>query len=108
MFLHNLLNVLVQIANKVGLQKQNVEERRPPLLPNGQSSWLQIQRSGFDSRSYQIFREVVGLERGPTSPVSTIEELLGKNSIGSCLESREYSRRGSAALATRHSSICKS
>jgi hypothetical protein len=27
--------------------------------------WLQIQGSGFDSRSYQIFWEVVGLERGP-------------------------------------------
>jgi hypothetical protein len=27
------------------------------------SSWLQIQRSGFDSRRYQIFWEVVGLER---------------------------------------------
>jgi hypothetical protein len=28
----------------------------------GQSSWLQIQRSGFDSRLYQIFWAVVGLE----------------------------------------------
>jgi hypothetical protein len=31
---------------------------------------------GFDSQRYQIFREVVGLERGPLSVVSTIEELL--------------------------------
>jgi hypothetical protein len=31
---------------------------------------------GFDSRSYQIFREVVGLERGPLSLVRIIEELL--------------------------------
>jgi hypothetical protein len=32
--------------------------------------------SGFDSRRYQIFREVVGLERGPLSLVRIIEELL--------------------------------
>jgi hypothetical protein len=42
----------------------------------GQSSWLQIQRSGFDSRRYQIIREVVALEQGPLNLVSTIEELL--------------------------------
>jgi hypothetical protein len=28
---------------------------RPPLWSSGQSSWLQIQRSDFDSRRYQIF-----------------------------------------------------
>jgi hypothetical protein len=33
----------------------------------------------------------VGLERGPLSLVSTIEELLGRNSSGSSLESQEYS-----------------
>jgi hypothetical protein len=32
-------------------------ETRPPLSSSGQSSWLQIQRSGFDSRRYQIFSE---------------------------------------------------
>jgi hypothetical protein len=32
----------------------------------------------------------VGLERGPLSLVSTIEELLGRKSSGSGLESREY------------------
>jgi hypothetical protein len=42
----------------------------------GQSSWIQIQRSGFDSRRYQIFLEVVGLERVPLRLVSTLEELL--------------------------------
>jgi hypothetical protein len=55
-----------------------VEESRPPLLYSDQSSWLQIQRSGFDSRPYQIFWEVVGLERGPTSLMNTIEELLDR------------------------------
>jgi hypothetical protein len=35
----------------------------------------------------------MGLERGPLSFVSTIEELLERNSSGSGLESREYGRR---------------
>jgi hypothetical protein len=47
----------------------------------------------------------VGLERGPL--VSTIEELLGRKSSGSGLDSRDYGRRGSAALTTRHPSIRK-
>jgi hypothetical protein len=45
---------------------------------------------GFDSRRYQVFWEVVGLEWGPLSLVSTIEELLGRNSSDSGLENREY------------------
>jgi hypothetical protein len=67
--------------------------RVPPLWPSGQSSWLQIPRFGFDSRGYQIFCEVAGLERGRLSLVSTIEELLRRKSGGSSLESREYGRR---------------
>jgi hypothetical protein len=65
----------------------------PPLWFSGQSSWLQIQRSEFDSRNYQIFWEVEGLERGPLSLVSTIEELLGRKSSGSGLESWNHDRR---------------
>jgi hypothetical protein len=41
--------------------------------------WVALCRSrgtGFDSRRYQIFREVVGLERGPLSLVRITEELL--------------------------------
>jgi hypothetical protein len=38
---------------------------------------------GFDSRRYQIFGEVVGLERGPLSLVSITEELLEWKSNGS-------------------------
>jgi hypothetical protein len=49
----------------------------PPLWSSGQSSWLQIQRPGFDSRHYQKKR-IVGLERGPLSLVSTTEELLDR------------------------------
>jgi hypothetical protein len=38
----------------------------------------------------------VGLERRPLILVSTIEELLGRNSSGSGLENRYYGRRRSA------------
>jgi hypothetical protein len=51
-----------------------------------------MQRSGFDSLLYQIFWGVVGLERGPPSLVSTIEELLGRKSTGSGLDNRENGR----------------
>jgi hypothetical protein len=44
--------------------------------------------AGFDSRRYQIYCQVVGLEWGPLSLVSTTEELLGRKSSGSGLESR--------------------
>jgi hypothetical protein len=40
-----------------------------------------------------LFWEVVGLERGPLSLVSAIEELLGRKSGGSGLGNREYGRR---------------
>jgi hypothetical protein len=58
----------------------------PPLWSSGQSSWLQIQKSSFDFQHYQNFREVVGLERGPLSLVSTIEKLLGRKSSSCSLE----------------------
>jgi hypothetical protein len=65
----------------------------PPLWSSGQSSWLHIQRSWLDSRRCQIFWEVVGLEQGPLSLVSTIEELLEGKHSDYGLENREYSRR---------------
>jgi hypothetical protein len=65
----------------------------PPLWPSGQSSWLQIQKFDFDSRHYQIFWVVVGLERGPLSLVSTIEEPLERKSSGFFLEHRDYGPR---------------
>jgi hypothetical protein len=40
----------------------------------------------------------VGLERGPLSLVSTTEELLGRNSSGSGLETRGYGRRDPSHL----------
>jgi hypothetical protein len=60
------------------------------------SSWLQIQRSGLDSRHYQIFWEIVGLERCPLSLMSTTEELLGRKSSGSGIGNRDYRRRDSS------------
>jgi hypothetical protein len=74
----------------------------PPLWSSGQSSWLQIQRSGFRSRRYQIFWEVVGLERGPLSLLSTTEELFERKSSGSGLENQDYASTGLATLTTRH------
>jgi hypothetical protein len=59
----------------------------------GQSSWLQIQSSRFDSRRYQIFWEVVGLDWGPLSLVGTIKELMGRKCSGFSLEIWEYSPR---------------
>jgi hypothetical protein len=61
----------------------------PPLLCSGQSSCIQIQRSGLDSRRYQIFWEVVGLEQGPLSVVKITEKLFQGNG-------------GSVALTTWH------
>jgi hypothetical protein len=69
-----------------------VEESRPPLWSSGHSSWLEIQRSGLDTRRYQIFWEVMGLERGPLSFVSTTEKLLGRKHSRSGLENRKYGR----------------
>jgi hypothetical protein len=44
---------------------------------------------GFDSRHYQIFGEVMGLERDLLSLVSITEELLEKRSSGFGLENRD-------------------
>jgi hypothetical protein len=57
---------------------------------------------GFDSRRYQISWEAMGLERGPLSLVSTIEELLWRKSSGFCLENREIRPEGSVTLTTWH------
>jgi hypothetical protein len=65
----------------------------PLLWSSGQSSWLQIQSSGFDSRCYQIFWEVVGLQRGPLSLVTSTEGQLGRRSNGCGLEILKCDRR---------------
>jgi hypothetical protein len=66
---------------------------RPPLWSSGQSSWLEIQRSGRFPVLPDFLRSS-GSGTGPLSLVSTIEELLQrKKSSGSGLESREYGGR---------------
>jgi hypothetical protein len=70
-----------------------VEESKPPLWSSGQSSWLHIQRSGYDYWHYQIFLDVAGLERGPLSLVNTTEELLERKSSDSGLKNREHGCR---------------
>jgi hypothetical protein len=85
-----------------------VKESIPPLWSSGQSSWLKIQRSGFDSRHYQIFWELIGLERGPLSLVGTIEELRGKNSSGCDVDNHECGRRDTSRWprVTLHPTSC--
>jgi hypothetical protein len=70
--------------------KKQEEWDWPPLWSSGQSSWLQIRRPGFDSR------QVVGLERGPLSLVSTTEELLDRKVAAPVQENLEYGRRDSS------------
>jgi hypothetical protein len=55
--------------------------------------WAPAQRSGFDSRLFQIFWGVVGRERGPLSLVNTIEKLVERKSSGSGQENRDYVRK---------------
>jgi hypothetical protein len=68
---HILLGLIPRAARLCGLVRVPAYRSRGP---------------GFDSRPYQIFWEVVGLERGPLSLVSIIVELLEWNSSGSGLE----------------------
>jgi hypothetical protein len=93
-----LIALLIACFQPVAVSTENINLcifrwDKDRLWSSGQSSWLQIQGYGFDARGYQIFWEVVGLERGPLSFVSTIEELLGRQSSGFGLESLEYGRR---------------
>jgi hypothetical protein len=54
-----------------------ISHEGPPLWSSGQTSWLKIRRTGFDSRHY-LKKKLLGLERGPLSLVSTTEELLDR------------------------------
>jgi hypothetical protein len=83
-----VLNVMSQ-----GISNPEIAIVRPLLWSSGQSSRPQLLRPVFDSRHFQISWDVVGLERGPLSLVSTTEDLLERKSSGSGLESREYGRR---------------
>jgi hypothetical protein len=67
----------------------------PPLWSSGQSSWLYIQRSRVLFPSLTYFLSSGSGMGGPLSLMSTIDELLERNSSGCGLESREYGRRHS-------------
>jgi hypothetical protein len=85
---HFMINCLLNMeTNCENFLLYNIFCRPPPWF-SGESSWLQIQGSGFNSQCYQIFREAVGLERGPLILLSTIEELLGRKSSGSSLQNQ--------------------
>jgi hypothetical protein len=91
---HSTTLQCMRLADHLALHfNNNMSTAGPPLRSSGQSSWLQIRRTGFDSRHYQIFREkkrktVVGLKRGPISLVSTTEELLDRKVAAPVLKTR--------------------
>jgi hypothetical protein len=65
------------------VRQRPIPTERPPFVGEVSASGLVVRVPGyrsrgpaFDSRRYQIFCEVVGLERGPLSLVRIIEELL--------------------------------
>jgi hypothetical protein len=59
--------------------------------------------SGSIPLRFRIFWEVVGLDPGSLSLIiRTIVELLERKCSGYGLENRDYARRESAALTTRH------
>jgi hypothetical protein len=72
-----IMNLLLKVSQLIKKFSFGIETSGPPLWSSGQSSWLQIQRNGFDSRHYQK-KKVVGLERGALSLVSTTEQLLDR------------------------------
>jgi hypothetical protein len=74
--------------------------RRPPLWSSGQSSWLQIQRPGFDSRHYQK-KKSNGSGTGCTQPREYNWGAAWLKSSGSCLENRENTA-GGITLTTWH------
>jgi hypothetical protein len=100
MLKYNIFNRLLNCPAEITLNNLNVAFSKLHLLicrflnrSSGPILWLQIQTSGFDSRHYQVLWQIVGLERGPFSLVSTIVELAGRKSSGSGLENREYGHR---------------
>jgi hypothetical protein len=47
--------IIIQLAQYHNLILRYIAFTGPPLWPSAQSYWLQMQRSGFDSRRYQIY-----------------------------------------------------
>jgi hypothetical protein len=66
--------LLSRLKNREDLTKNNFLFSRHCIISD-RICGLEVRRSGFNSRRCQIVWEVVGLERGPPSLVSTTEEL---------------------------------
>jgi hypothetical protein len=81
---------------------------QPPLWSRGQSSWLQIEESGFDSRLPDFLRSS-GSGTGSTQPreYNWRATWKKKKSSGSGLENWDYGRKESVPLTTRRPSIYK-
>jgi hypothetical protein len=76
---------------------ESILTERPPLDCEVSDNLMRIEGvTWFDSRHYQIFWEVVGLQQDPLSVVSTTEELLGKK-----VESPVW-KSENTAVAIRH------
>jgi hypothetical protein len=76
-----------------GIWREEYKERKKETNKQSNNQTNFVAWDGFDSRRFQIIWEVVDLERGPLSLVSTTEELLERKIIDFGLESREYGRR---------------
>jgi hypothetical protein len=68
------------------LQQSNENEHKFRQTAFDRLCGLVVRVSGFDSRRNHIFWEVVGMERVPLSLVSTTEELTGRDSSSSSIE----------------------
>jgi hypothetical protein len=75
----------------------HLRKTRQPFWSSGQSCWVQIWKSGFHSRLYQIFWKVVGLERVYSASWVQLKSYLKEK-----VENGGYVRRGLAALTTQH------
>jgi hypothetical protein len=53
----NTYRILVEKSRAKRPLERQTGVKGPPLWSSGQSSWLQIQRSRFDSRRYQILEK---------------------------------------------------
>jgi hypothetical protein len=83
------------VVRRIWYFASDVVDLQPPLCSSIRVSGYRSRGPGFDSRALQG-KNVVGLERGPFSLVTTTEEVLGRDSSGSGLDSREYCHRDSS------------
>jgi hypothetical protein len=85
LFLLHPIHIIILTASVCAVHKK-IRIRNNPFVESVPGYSFRGHR--FDSWHYQIFWEVVGLEQGPLSLVTTIEELLRRNIISSSLETK--------------------